>query len=279
MIRHVLFTASLAATALAGPAWLPSAGTAAAWHGNITNANRPADVIGALRLGAEFGAARRQPLGRDDTLLTAISARAEAWPRFDGLDRAGAGARVAWQRKFGLGAFAPTLSLEGAGEWMGARESGRAGRLGLLALTARQRLAPAWVTRGRHELARHDGRAAAFDRTGGETTLALDWEVAAGWRLTASVARRRGDVLAYATPPRPDLLREGRATGLMTTFDRERPMMSYLVDARSLTGRLESAFTLDARQTLLLAAEYRETERGTVRYLNRNLSLALDRRL
>ena len=78
MIRHVLFTASLAATALAGPAWLPYAGTAAAWHGNITNANRPADVIGALRLGAEFGAARRQPLGRDDTLLTAISARADA---------------------------------------------------------------------------------------------------------------------------------------------------------------------------------------------------------
>ena len=95
MIRQVLFTAFLAATALAGPAWLPSAGTAAAWHGNITNANRPADVIGALRLGAEFGAARRQPLGRDDTLLTAISARAEAWPRFDGLDRAGAGARAA----------------------------------------------------------------------------------------------------------------------------------------------------------------------------------------
>jgi hypothetical protein len=65
----------------------------------------------------------------------------------------------------------------------------------------------------------------------------------------------------------------------MTTFDRDRPMMSYLIDARSLTGRLESARTLDSRQTLLLSVEYRETERGTVRYLNRNLSLALDRRL
>jgi len=55
--------------------------------------------------------------------------------------------------------------------------------------------------------------------------------------------------------------------------------MSYLIDTCSLTGRLDSAHTLDARHTLLLAAEYRETERGTVRYLNRNLSLALDRRL
>jgi hypothetical protein len=279
VIRRALLAAFLATTAVAGPSWLPSAGTAAAWNSNITNANRPADVIGALRLGAEVGAARRQPLGRDDTLLAAVSARAEAWPRFDGLDRAGAGARIAWQRKFGLGAFAPTLALEGAGEWMGAREPGRAGRLGLLALAARQRLDPAWVARGRHELARHDGRATAFDRTGSETTLALEWEVTAGWRLTVSVARRRGDVLAYATPPRPDILREGRATGLMTTFDRERPMMSYLIDACSLTGRLDSAHTLDARHTLLLAAEYRETERGAVRYLNRNLSLALDRRL
>lgn len=279
MIRSVFLTALLAATATAGPSWLPSAGTAAAWNSNITNANRANDIIGALQLGAELRTSRRQPLGRDDTLLTTLSARAEAWPRFDGLDRAGVGARVTWQRKFGLGAFAPTFALEGAGEWMGARESGRRGRLGLLALTARQRLAPEWVIRARHEHARHDARAVAFDRTGRETTLALEWEAAPGWRLTASVAGRRGDVLAYATPPRPDILREGRATGLMTTFDRERPMMSYIIDARTVSWRLESSHSLDPRHTLSAAAEYRDTERGAVRYLNRNLSLSLGRRL
>lgn len=279
MIRPALLAVSLAATAAAGPSWLPSAGTAAAWTSNITNANRPADIIGALQLGAEVGASRRQPLGRDDTFFTTLSARAEAWPRFDGLDRAGVGGRLAWQRKFGLGAFAPTFALEGAGEWMGARESGRGGRLGLLALTARQRLASEWVVRARHEHARHDARAAAFDRTGRETTLALDWEAAPGWRLTASVSGRRGDVLAYATPPRPDILREGRATGLMTTFDRERPMMSYVLDARTVSWRLESSHSLDPRHTLSAAAEYRDTERGAVRYLNRNLSLSLGRRL
>lgn len=279
MIRAIVLAITLAVTAAAGPSWLPGAGTAAVWSSNITNANRAADIIGALQLGAEAGASRRQPLGRDDTLLTTLSARAEAWPRFDGLDRAGVGARLAWQRKFGLGAFAPTFALEGAGEWMGAREAGRSGRLGLLALSARQRLAPEWVIRERHEHTRHDARAAAFDRTGRETTLALEWEAAPGWRLTASVAGRRGDVLAHATPPRPDILREGRATGLVTTFDRERPMMSYVLDARTVSWRLESSHSLDPRHTLSAAAEYRDTERGAIRYLNRNLTLNLGRRL
>lgn len=279
MIRTATFAAALAATAAAGPAWLPSAGFTAAWNSNLTNANRAADITGALQLGAEAAANRRQPLGRDDTVVSAISARAEAWPRFDGLDRAGIGARLGWQRKFGLGAFAPAFTLEGAGEWMGAREAGRAGRLGLLALAGRQRLAPEWVVRARHEHARHDARAAAFDRTGRETTMALEWEAAPGWRLTASLAGRRGDVLAHATPPRPDILREGRAMGLVTTFDRERPMMSYLIDARTVTWRLESSHGLGPRLTLSAAAEHRDTERGAVRYRNRILTLALGRRL
>ena len=278
MIRPALLTAFLVPAALAGPAWLPSAGTAAAWNSNITNANRAADIQGALRLDADVSASRRQPLGREDALLTSLGARAEAWPRYDGLDRAGATARLAWQRKVGLGAFAPTFALEGAGEWMAAREPGRTGRLGLIAISARRRLTTDWVARIRHEHSRHDARAAAFDRTGRETTLALEWEAAPGWRLSASAALRRGDVLAYATPPRPDILREGRATGLVTTFDRARPMMSYVIDARTISWRLESAHSLGSDQTLAVAAEYRDTARGAVTYLNRNLSLGLGRR-
>ena len=108
--------------------------------------------------------------------------------------------------------------------------------------------------------------------------MAIEWEVASGWRLSAAAAYRQGDVLAYATPPRPDILRVGRAAGLVTTFDRERPMMSYVIDARTVSWRLESAHSLGADQTLAVAAEYRDTTRGSVTYLNRNLSLGLGRR-
>jgi hypothetical protein len=175
-------------------------------------------------------------------------------------------------------AVAPTFTLEGAGEWLAAREPGRTGRLGLLAISARQRLATDWVARIRHEHSRNDARATAFDRTARESTVAIEWEVASGWRLSAAAAYRQGDVLAYATPPRPDILRVGRAAGLVTTFDRERPMMSYVIYARTVSWRLESAHSLGADQTLAVAAEYRDTTRGAVTYLNRNLSLGLGRR-
>lgn len=278
MIRPAaaLFLVPLACTA--GPSWMPVVQTVASWHDNATNANRAGDILGALQLQAEFSALRRTPLGRDDTWFTTVAASLEGWPRFPGLDRAGAGGRFAWQHKFGLGPFAPTVSLDAAGDLRAARESGRAGGEGSLAVNARQRLSQAWRVRARHERNRTDARSPAFDRSGAESTVAVEFEAAPGWRLSAAGAGRQGTVLAYATPPRPDLLREGRARGLVTTFDRAAPMMSYTLDARTWSWRLEAAHSLTARDTLTLAAEYRDTARGAVGYLNRLVSLAATRR-
>ena len=75
MIRTSLLAACLGSAALAGPSWLPSAGTAAAWNSNITNANRAADIQGALRLDADGASARA---GREVVLgLFALAAHAE----------------------------------------------------------------------------------------------------------------------------------------------------------------------------------------------------------
>lgn len=277
MIRAALLLLT-ASVSLAGPAWLPSALTGATWHDNATNANRAGDILGALQWQTEVSATRRSPLGRDDTWFTTLAAAAECWPRFDGLDRAGAGVRLAWQHKFGLGPFAPLIAIELNGDGLAARESDRAGRQGALALNVRQRLSNDWRLRLRHEQARTDARGPAFDRTGRETSLAAECEAAPGWRLSAAAAYREGTVLSYATPPRPDILKEGRARGLVTTFDRVTPMMSYTLDARTWSWRIEAAHSLTDRRTLTLAAEYRETERGAIRYRNRPLSLVLAQR-
>lgn len=264
--------------ALAGPSWLPSAHTSVTWQDNATNADRASDILDAAQILGEFAVTRRTQLARDDAFFTSLALTAESWPRFDGLDRAGAGVRLAWQHKFGLGPFAPLLALEGVGDFVTARESGRAGRNGLLVLTARQRLSQAWRVRGRHEEARYDGRAHAFDRTGRESTLGFEFEAAPGWRLSASGSRRHGGVLSYATPPRPDLLREGKALTTVTTFDRSIPMVAYYFIARTDSWRVESAHSLGATRTLSLAAEYRDTARGPVRYVNRLITLGVSQR-
>jgi hypothetical protein len=170
------------------------------------------------------------------------------------------------------------MALEGVGDLVAARETGRAGRGGLLVLTARQRLSQAWRVRAKHEEARYDGRAHAFDRTGRESTVGFEFEAAPGWRLSASGAHRHGGVLSYATPPRPDLLREGKALTTVTTFDRSVPMVAYSFIARTASWRVESTHSLGPTQTLSLAAEYRDTSRGSVRYLNRLVTLGVSQR-
>ena len=278
MTRFATLLLVLPAALAAGPAWFPFVQSSVAWHDNATNANRAGDILGALQVQAEFSAMRRTPLGRDDTWFTTVAATVESWPRFDGLDRAGAGARLAWQHKFGLGPFAPLLNVEAIGDLLAAREADRAGRQGALALQVRQRLTNAWRARARHEHLRADTRGAAFARTARESTLAFDFEVAAGWRLSAAGAYRQGTVPAYARPPRPDLLREGRARGLVTTFDRAAPLMSYTLEARTRSGRVEAAHSLDPRRTVSLAAEYRDTRRGPVGYTNRILTAGMSQR-
>jgi hypothetical protein len=194
------------------------------------------------------------------------------WPRFDGLDRAAAGARLGWQHKFGLGPFAPLLRLDVSGDLVAARESGRAGRAGSATLSARQRLSHWALAQVAHTWTRYDGRAHAFDRTGAETALSLTASPSAAWRATIGVRRWNGGVLSYATPPREDLIKEGKALTIVSTFDRADPLVAYYFIARTETLRLEVGRTLGPRAEFALGVEWRNTRRGALSYRNRIVS-------
>ena len=170
----------------------------------------------------------------------------EIWPRYDGLDRAAIGLTAGLTRKFGLGPFAPTLGLDLAGDVQTARESGRAGRAGAATLFLQKRVSPAWRLGLAHERVRYDARSHAFDRSGGATSLRSDYDFDDRWRVSVTVRHRHGGVLSYATPPRPDLLMEGKALTTVTTFDRQQPMVAYYFLARTLTGAIAVSRALDS---------------------------------
>jgi len=269
--------ACLPALAFAGvPAgWAPNLTTTATWDSNASNASRSADIVGALQLQAEADVAQRISLGGDDALFAGARLSAAAWPRFDGLDRAALGPRLAWQHKFGLGALAPTFSVALAADAVAAHESGRAGLAGGVTFAWRQRLDDATRLTLTHERARHDARAAVFDRTGAETSLELARDLDEHWSLALAARWREGDVVSYATPPRPDLVSLAKVRVPNATFGR--PFVAYSLDARTLTGALALTRTLDPATALTFGYEWRDTERGPLRYVNHLVSAALVR--
>ena len=262
-------------SATAPGGWAPNITTAATWNSNATNANNSADIVGALQLRTDLAAATRLALDTDNTLLVGVNLGAEAWPRFDGLDRASFGPRLTWQHKFGLGALAPVFSVELAADAVGARESARNADAGRVIFALRKRLDDATRLALTHERARENAREFVFDRTGAETALTVTRDLDEPWSLAFTARWREGDVLSYATPPRPDLVALAHTRVPNNTFDR--PFVVYSVDARTLTGALALTRTIDSATALTFAYEWRDTTRGPLHYTNHLVSATLVR--
>ncbi len=263
--------------ASAAPPWSPTLTASALWHDNVTNADRPADIVPTFQSVVELTASHRHLLGRNDSLLLGARAFADLWSRYDGLDRTALGASLTWQHKFGLGPYAPTLRAELAGDLLAARERDRSGQAGTATLVYRQRFATIMRAQFAHQWSRTDARALAFDRTGQETSAQLSRQIGDAWELSFAARRRHGTVLAYSSPPRPDLLAKGKPLTLSSTFDRTAPLVAYYFDARTVAFELRATRSLGPHLALILAAETRNTTHGNASYQNRQVSAALIR--
>lgn len=262
-------------TAHGASAWQPAFSASALWHDNVTNADRSDDILPAFQTVTEVTASHRVLLGRNDSLLLGARAFADLWSRYDGLDRTAVGVSAAWQHKFGLGPYVPTVRAELTGDRSFARERDRSATAGSATLLFRQRFAALMRFQFAHEWSRTDARALAFDRTGQETSVQLGRQFGDAWDLTFTLRRRHGTVLAYSSPPRPDLLAKGKQLTFSPTFDRATPFVAYYFDARTIACALRATRTFGPRLALVLSAEIRDTTHGTESYQNRLFSAAL----
>lgn len=274
--RALLFVlaSAVAASGLQGGA--PVLSAAVEWNSNVTNSDRDADVIPALELdvglGTELG---RISLGHDDTLVISAEGRAEIFPRFEELSQFIIGPEVAWRHKFGLGALAPVFSLELGADGIAARDSDRSGFAGRVRLEWSQRLNDATRFTLSYELARHDAQQTVYDRTGREAAVGISTAIDENWQVAVGGQWREGDVLSYATPPRPDIVALARVRMPVDTFGS--PRVAYSLSARTLGGSVGLTRVLDARSSLTLGYEGRVTERSPLRYVNHLVSAAFNR--
>ena len=142
----------------------------------------------------------------------------------------------------------------------------------------RQRLTPTLRLQLTYEIARYDARTLTFDRTGRESTAMLAWQSPTAWQFDFAVAHRRGDVLAYSSPPRPDLVASGKNLVFVDTFGRRSPLIAYYFPAVTRSAELGASRFLGRNLTLSVNASWSRTTHGPgAFYLNRVGSLSLQR--
>ena len=253
--------------------WAPNLTMLAAWDSNVTNADVSSDQIDSLQLKADLVASQRYPFGRDDSLHLTAHFAGDWWPRYNGLTSGAAGARAAWQHKFGVDAHAPIFSLEGAADAVAAKETGRRGVATAITAAVRKRFNN--LTRGTlsHEVAWLDARYATYDRAASESSLEIERDLTDVTRLTFAARFRDGDIVSYAESPRADLAALAPNRIETTTFGRA--MTAYRIDARTWIARVALTRALDEHSAIVVAYEWRDTKRDALKFVNNIVSVAL----
>jgi hypothetical protein len=246
--------------------------TEAVWHDNVTNAERPEDLLSAWQWNGEGETGRVRMLADGHRLRAALNLRTELWPRFEGLNQVAPGVTLGWDFKPGLGPHRPRLAAELEGRGVLAQERDRSGGLAAGRLQILQRVRPDWLLAAGHEWRRFDARGRAFDRTGREWFGRVEWSASPDWVFAAEGRERVGDVVSYSRPPRPDLEAIGKPIALVDTFEQGVPWIAYYFRARTRSGALEVQ-RIAGRAGITLRHELRHTLHAGPGYRNQLTTL------
>jgi hypothetical protein len=254
--------------------WSPTGEVAVTWNDNVTNASAATDRIGTLEGTANVEATTRQSLTAADAIFSGAHLNAEWSPRFEALTTVSVGPQLRWQHKFGLGPFAPVVFGTLALDVIAAHDAGRRGAAGSVALGWRKRFAETAEFTFTEEFARTDAREAVYDRSGAQSMAAIEYTFTNSMHVDVATFWRHGDVLSYATPPRPDLVALAPHRVTVDTFGR--PLVAYSIDADTIGARIAVGRSISADSEISLGYEYRETKRAGFRYLNQLVSVTLE---
>lgn len=270
--RLVLFAAFLTCVA-GGRAAQSTASVGVAWNDNVSNATRASDRISAFSLTAAGALETRRGLAPNLLGTVGASAQANVVPHYDALSDVSLGLSGRLERKLGLGPFASVLSADVVGTATAARDQARSGYAleGGLGWHDRFDETTTLNLTLRHRWA--NPRDSVYDTAG--TTFAADLRrtVSDSFELFAGGYYRIGDIVAYATPPRPDLVAVARVRVSVNTFDR--PMVAYSIRADTIGGRIGGAWRIGETASFSVSYEYRETTRSPLRYVNQLVTLTV----
>ena len=262
----MLLAAVLPLPSMLGAALEVSAELGGRYESNASNSNLASDRLADGFFTAHLQAGTSGVWGRDWRWHAHLSGEGEQAFRFTGLSQIEGGVRLGVERKFGLGWNAPRLQIDFYTAYRGSGQDGASGA----------RLSPSlgfvWqlVERGglsiRYLPQWFFAEGAVFYSGSQEGRIAGWFDLFPKTRLFADYSIRYGDVVSYATPPRPDLAAIAEVKEPTDVFGAER--MVYRFDA--WTNGVRAGFEQELTSWLKLRMAYRFefTNRGSLNYAN-----------
>ena len=249
--------------------WRFDAETGAFYNSNLSNADRSSDVRDDWAWKSEVHATDGFQLTRDLRLHVGADLRGELWDRFGSFNEIGFGGLTGLRYRFGLGRQAPWISLENRFGYDRFQDSERSGYDEVIALRGGFAVSERVALEGGYGFESYIVPDTFYDRQDHRATARVFVDPASFLRFAVGYEYREGDVISYATPPRPDIRR-------LATEDRDDDATfgsNPLFTAYKLLGRthglsMSAAWVVNRYASIELDYQYAVTFHDPLQYEN-----------
>ena len=241
---------------------------------NLSNSDREADQRGdfALAAQAHFG---RFVSNFSDDLRLAVTADldARAFARYEDFNRVILGSTASLRYRFGLGAMAPFVRIEGSGGYANFEQNLQDGGRYRAGITIGKRMTERLALDASYFFEDIGGRIRLFDRRSNTFALTASFDLTETTRLTAAYEFRDGEVISYAVPERPDIVALANAHREVDTFGRI--YEAYNLDAMTHTFAFGISQALTKSVSVNVRYEWQETSRDQLSYVSNILRVSI----
>ena len=254
--------------------WIRDLRGEVSYDDNLSNSDRGADQR------ADFAFAGQARFGRfwtnaSDALRLAVTADldARAFARYQDFNRVLLGSSASLRYRFGLGAMAPFVRIEGGGGYADFEQNLQDGWRYRAAFTIGKRMTDRLAIDASYIFENIGGSIRLFDRRSNSFALAASFDLTEKTQLTAFYEFRDGEVVSYAVPPRPDLLALSNANRDVSTFG---PIYeAYNLDAVTHTFAFGISKALTQSVSVNVRYEWLETSRDQISYVDNIVRISI----
>jgi opacity protein-like surface antigen len=234
---------------------------------NLSNSDRESEQRGDFAFDGQAHFGRFVSNFSDDLRITVTAdLDARAFARYQDFNRVLLGSFASLRYRFGLGAMAPFVRIEGGGGYANFEQNLQDGWRYRAAITIGKRLTERLALDASYVFEDIGGSIRLFDRRANSFALTAAFDLTEKTQLTAVYEFRDGEVVSYAIPERPDIAALSNVHQEVNTFGRI--YEAYNLDANTNTLAFGISQALTQSVSVNVRYEWRETSRDQLSYIS-----------
>lgn len=240
---------------------------------NLSNSDRAAEQREDFSLAGQAHFGRFGELTDDLRVTITADLDARTFARYADFNRVVISSTAALRYRFGLGAMAPFVRLEGSGGYANFEQNLQDGGRYRADITAGKRITERLAVDASYFFEDIGGRIRLFDRRSNTFALTASFDLTETTRLTAAYEFRDGEVISYAIPERPDIVALSNAHREVATFGRT--YEAYNLDAMTHTFAVGISQALTKSVSMNVRYEWRGTSRDQLSYVGNIVGVSI----